>query len=245
MSKNSKFLIISIGFLVLSYLLINNFPANETLSNEKLLLEKQEIIETKNKETIKVKNKNTINNLKSEYNNSDVIGTINFPSSKKTAPIMQTTNNDYYLNHTPDKKENYAGSIFLDYRLDIENSKKLLIYGHSSSYEELPFNFLQNYHNKDYFKNNQYIEIKNEKITKRYKIFSVYVETKDFSYMETDFANDDEYLSHLESLKNKSIYKTKTKLSKEDEILILQTCSTHKDYKNYENKYLLIISRRV
>ena len=30
-----------------------------------------------------------------------------------------------------------------------------------------------------------------------------------------------------------------------DEILILQTCSTHKDYHNYQKKYLLIILRRV
>ena len=32
---------------------------------------------------------------------------------------------------------------------------------------------------------------------------------------------------------------------KDDEILILQTCSTHKDYHNYQKKYLLIILRRV
>ena len=30
-----------------------------------------------------------------------------------------------------------------------------------------------------------------------------------------------------------------------DEILILQTCSTDKAYRNYQNKYLLIILRRV
>ena len=63
--------------------------------------------------------------------------------------------------------------------------------------------------------------------------------------METDFVSDDEYLSHIESLKKKSIYDDDVKLSSDDEILILQTCSTHRDYKNYENKYLLIVSRRV
>ena len=187
-----------------------------------------------------------IKELPDEYNSNDVAGFINFPSSAITIPLMQGSDNDYYLNHTPDGKENYVGSIFLDYRLDIEESKKLLVYGHSSKKGEFPFNFLQNYYlDKDYFLENKNIEIVTNSNKKSYEIFSVYVDTSDFSYMETDYVNDDEYLSHIEDLKNKSIYDTGIKLSSLDEILILQTCSTHDDYKDYENKYLLIIARRV
>ena len=32
---------------------------------------------------------------------------------------------------------------------------------------------------------------------------------------------------------------------KNDKILIIQTCSTKKEYSNYENKFLLIIAKRV
>ena len=46
-------------------------------------------------------------------------------------------------------------------------------------------------------------------------------------------------------LKSKSMYDTGVEVTKDDEILILQTCSTHKDYHNYQKKYLLIILRRV
>ena len=57
--------------------------------------------------------------------------------------------------------------------------------------------------------------------------------------------SDEEYLNHLEKLKSKSMYDTGIEVTKDDEILILQTCSTNKDYRNYQKKYLLIILRRV
>ena len=46
-------------------------------------------------------------------------------------------------------------------------------------------------------------------------------------------------------LQKKSLYKTNVKLKSDDDILIMQTCSNNKNYKNYKNKYLLVISRRV
>ena len=186
-----------------------------------------------------------IKKLKQEYDNNDLKGYIEFKANNKKFPIMQTTNNEYYLYHTPDNKQSNKGSIFLDYRVNIDTSKKLIIYGHSSRTKDFPFNFLKNYHDAEYYQNNKYIDIITGTTTKRYEIFSVYVETEDFSYMNTNFADDQDYLNHINDLKEKSIYKTKTNLSKEDEILIIQTCSTHNDYQKYKNKYLLIISRRV
>lgn len=80
---------------------------------------------------------------------------------------------------------------------------------------------------------------------KKYEIFSIYVETKDFSYMNVNFASDKDYLEHITKLKEKSMYDTGVEVNSDDEVLILQTCSTHKDYSNYQRKYLLIILRRV
>ena len=41
------------------------------------------------------------------------------------------------------------------------------------------------------------------------------------------------------------IYSVYVEVNKEDNILILQTCSTHKDYKNYKDKFLLVIAKEV
>ena len=159
-------------------------------------------------------------------------------------PILQTNNNDYYLNHLPNKKKNKMGSVFLDYRVNIDKSNKLLIYGHNSSKYNMPFKILENYYNKDYLNKHKTILLKTKNKIKKYELFSIYVETNDFSYMDIKY-NKKDYLKHLKDLQNKSIYKINTNIDENTNILILQTCSTHKNYKKYKKKYLLLSFREI
>lgn len=196
-----------------------------------------------NKEIEEIDYNEIINNLKNKYNNDDVVGILKIDEELEVS-ILQTSNNDYYLNHTIDNKESIYGAIFLDYRTHI-NSKKLLIYGHSSIKTDIPFNTLENYYDKEYYDNHKYITLITNEEEKIYEIFSVYVETSDFSYMNINFIDDEDFYNHINNLKYKSLYDTGIELKEDDEILILQTCSNHEDYKNYDKKYLLIISRRI
>ena len=186
-----------------------------------------------------------INKLKIEYNNQDVVGVLEINNSDFIVPILQGDDNDYYLNHDIYGNKNYLGSIYLDYRVDIDTSKKLLIFGHNSYNIDAPFKILENFYDKDYYDNHKYVEITTSKTKKRYEIFSVYVETDDFSYMRINFYDELDYINHLNKLKSKSIYDTGVELSSNDEILILQTCSYNLKYSDYSKKYLLIILRRI
>ena len=132
----------------------------------------------------------------------------------------------------------------MDYRIDLDNSKKILIYGHSSKYQDTAFNKLEKYYDKDYYENNKYIKITTPKEVRTYKIFSVYIETNDWTYMNLKFNNDKDWYNHLLKLKNKSLYNTETDITKDDEILILQTCSNKEEYQKYKKKYLLVIAKR-
>ena len=133
----------------------------------------------------------------------------------------------------------------MDYRVDINNDNKLLIYGHNSSKKNIPFTILENYYDIEYFKNHQFISLITDEQLIRYQIFSIFVETDDWSYMKIKFADEDDWLSHLQKLKNKSMYETGVSVNKDDQILILQTCSHKKEYANYNYKYLLVIARKV
>lgn len=62
--------------------------------------------------------------------------------------------------------------------------------------------------------------------------------------MKLEFSNNG-WFNHLKFLKDNSWYNTEVKVNKKDEILILQTCSHHKDYKKYAKKYLLIIAKKI
>ena len=89
-----------------------------------------------------------------------------------------------------------------------------------------------------------YKDITNEK-EYMYVIYSVYVEAKDFSYMNINFSDEQEWYNHIKSFKNKSMYDTLEDVAANDEILILQTCSTHKDYLKYDRKFLLVVAKQV
>lgn len=241
MGKNRKIILIVLGILILSGLILSLIFINYSSKDYYLDVD----IEQNNNVNNPINYKEKIDRLRKKYKNNDVVGILEINNTDYVVPVMQGEDNDYYLNRTPDKKKNFMGSIYLDYRVDIDSSKKLLIYGHNSSRVSMPFEILEEFYDKDYYDNHKYVELTTSNTKKRYEIFSVHVETKDFDYMNINYDNDNEYLNHLKELKSRSIYDTGVDVSSDDEVLILQTCSTHSDYRNYSNKYLLIVLRRV
>lgn len=241
MNKKKRIISIIICICMLIFLVFSLFFIDNNTNDYNLELD----IQQNNNVNNPINYKEIIDELKAQYNNDDVVGILEINNTDYVVPIMQSEDNEYYLDHTPDGKSNFMGSIYLDYRVNIDSSKKLLIYGHNSSRVEMPFAILEEFYDKDYYDNHKYIEITTSTTKKKYEIFSVHVETSDFTYMNINFENDEEYLNHLQILKSRSIYDTGVEVTKDDEVLILQTCSTHSDYRNYKKKYLLIILRRV
>lgn len=239
MKKNSKYFLTLI-ICIVSTLSLHYIPSFDNEITKK-------IVSTNNIEIEELKSeKNKIQELQDYYNNSDIKGILTIDRINKFSyPIAQASDNDYYLKHDYNKNYDIYGSIYADYRSNLNNSKKIIIYGHSSTKKEIPFNELENYYDKNYYNNHKYITIETQTDTYRYEIFSVYVETKDFTYMNMNFDNEEDWYLHLLKLQNKSLYQTDINLNKEDNILILQTCSNHQNYQKYSKKYLLIVSRRV
>ena len=46
-------------------------------------------------------------------------------------------------------------------------------------------------------------------------------------------------------LKNKSMFPMDSELTSDNNILLLQTCSTHKDYLQYKKKYLVLAFKEI
>lgn len=243
--KKIEYLLCSLAFVILLFQIefsrkieLNRFNDNFVLTET--INENNESI----KNDVEIVYQEEITTLKNEYNNFDVVATLEILNTTYKVPVVQGTDNDYYLNHLPNKEYNIMGSIFLDYRVNIESSKKLLIFGHNSSTYHMPFEILSNYYDESYLNSHKFIELRTVKSIKKYEIFSVFTETSDFSYMKVDFSNSN-YLEHINNLKNKSIYNIETDLNDDSNILILQTCSTHKDYLKYKKKYLIIVLKEI
>lgn len=235
----SIFLVFCLILLIyFSIIYFNRYTSNVVVSNVNNIIDVSKIED----EIIT----NRIDNLREYYDNTDIKGIISIEKDNEfNYPVTQSIDNDYYLNHDYYKKYDSYGAIYADYRSDLDNSKKIIIYGHSSSKREVPFNKLENYENKDYYNKNKYLTLETKTNTYRYEIFSVYIETNDFTYMNMNFDNKGDWYAHILGLQKKSIYSTDIVLDMDEDILILQTCSKNTSYQNYNNKYLLIVSRRV
>ena len=69
--------------------------------------------------------------------NSDVKGWISIPNTNINYPILQGSNNNYYLNRDINKEYNRNGSIFMDYRNHEFNDNNTIIYGHNMNTEAM------------------------------------------------------------------------------------------------------------
>ena len=91
----------------------------------------------------------------------------------------------------------------------------------------------------DYFLTNKYITFITDKAY-IYEIFSVFSVENDYQYSKLYFQNDDEYVEHLNYLKNNSMYKNSVDLNEDSHIITLQTCLNTKG-----SKLLIINGRKV
>ena len=237
--KGKKLLLVSILILVAILISATVIDFNQLFNTNKSTANSVGVIANKedNNESV------DINTLKTTYNNDEIVGVLKLLDDQII--VTQSDDNEKYLTKDIYGKKDKIGNPFLDYRVDINNSKKLLIYGHNGKGIDTPFKKLEKYYDKDFYLNHPFIELVTDKNKWKYEIFSVYVETRDWSYMKVDFKDQDLWLKHLENIKSKSLYETDIGLTKDDNVLVLQTCSFKKEYQNFNKKYLLVFARRV
>lgn len=159
--------------------------------------------------------------------NSDCVGWIKMESLNIDYPLVQTTNNDFYLTHSFDKTYNKAGWIFVDYRNILDgNDRNIVIYGHNrrdgSMFGNLK-NILKDQKNIDK-KDMKILLVINNKI-QEYYVFSAYSIPKEKYYLKTYFINDKEFQDYIDRAINNSVIDFNQNVSIEDKILTLSTCA--------------------
>jgi len=165
--------------------------------------------------------------------NSDTVGWLTVNNTKINYPVVQSKDNEYYLNHAYDKSNNIGGWIFADYRNDMDLiSKNTIIYGHNISNSDLMFSTLKNTLDSNWYNNQNNLNINFSIKDKEYtwKIFSMYTIEVTSDYLYTEFNTDNDYLNFLQKLKDRSINNFNEVLTSEDKILTLSTC--YKDDKH-------------
>lgn len=155
--------------------------------------------------------------------NTEIVGWIKIDNTTIDYPIVKGYDNTFYLTHAYDKSTNRAGSIFMDFRNNLED-KNVILYGHRRL-DNIMFGGLINLINEDWFlnKDNHIIKISTLEDNRIYQIVSVYTIEKENYYIKTNF-QEDTFLEYIDTIKKRSYYDFNTSLDNNDKILTLSTC---------------------
>lgn len=162
--------------------------------------------------------------------NSDTVGWLIVNNTNVNYPVVQTTNNDYYLNHAFDRSYNNAGWVYADFRDNFnELSDNTVIYAHGRK-DKVMFGSLTNTLNANWYTNpdNQIIQLSTLNYNTMWQIFAVYKIEAESYYITTDFSNDESFDNFVNIMKDRSIYDFGINVSSKDKLLTLSTC--YNDY---------------
>ena len=178
-----------------------------------------------------------------QQRNPEVVGWIELEGTEIDYPIVQAEDNDYYLKRDWLGESNSAGAIFMDYRNDPEALEErkthTIIYGHHRQDGSM-FQNLVKYKEEEYFRESPTFEVTDQYETHTYEVFSAYVTTTDFYFIETRFPEDEDFEGFLEAITERQMYDTGVTVSAEDHLLTLSTCTYE-----YDDARFVVHARRV
>ena len=158
--------------------------------------------------------------------NPDTVGWIEVKGTNINYPIVQTTDNSYYLTHAFDKTNNEAGWVFMDYRNDpINFNQNTIIYAHSRLTGTM-FGSLKNILNSSWYtnKDNYIIRLSTPTENTMWQVFSVYTIPKESYYITPGFNSSESYGEFLNTMKSRSEVEFSAEVNTNDKILTLSTC---------------------
>lgn len=160
--------------------------------------------------------------------NDQAMGWLYMGSVDISYPIVQNPDegeNEYYLHHTLEGKENSSGAIFMDWEVDPElTSWNTFIYGHNMKNGSMFGSLKKLIANPKLYEKDPYIYIFRDEGIYRYKIYSFYLDATDSKmYWTCDTLK--EYRAYIRTALEQSIYDCETETSEELNSVTLVTCS--------------------
>ena len=157
--------------------------------------------------------------------NPDVIGWILLPDTDINYPILQGTDNEYYLNNTWLKEPNAVGSIFMEHRnLPDFTEYNTILYGHNMINGSM-FSDLRHYTGENFHRDHPYVYIVTDGGVLRYEVFSAYQAELGSTTYGLSFRQEETKKAFLIHALSSSKFDMGMAPELTDRILTLSTCS--------------------
>lgn len=191
---------------------------------------------------------NVLEEYETLYNkNKRLIGWIKIEGTNIDYPVMQTTNNEYYLDHNYSQEQDRNGSIFMDKDCDVvHRSTNIIIYGHNMKSGKM-FGTLGKYSSKSFYEEHPTFQFDTIYEKGTYQVMyafrsKIYNEDEVvFKYYKfIDAVSEKEFDSNLQEMAAISLYDTGVTASYGDELLTLSTCDNSE-----EDGRFVVVAKRI
>lgn len=172
-------------------------------------------------------NKKSFDALKDE--NSDLVGYLKFDSGIISLPVVQSSDNNYYLRKSFYKDYNEQGIPFMDSECTLE-SQNIVIYGHNVYYDDTamfsPISFLLN---QDEFEKSQTFAFYTKNEIRYYQITDVYVVdiNEGIEFKKQTFTDENDFNNWYSVIHSRNQIRTSEILDYTDNFISLQTCKRY------------------
>lgn len=171
-----------------------------------------------------------------QQENGDIVAWLEIEGTYINNPVLQTTDNDYYLQHDYKKQEDRRGSLVLDTKFDLTlPSTNFLIYGHNNTRDHTMFEDLKYYKDKKYCEEHPMIRLTTNEEDANFEIIAVFLSEVHYQNDENAFKyyyfinaeTKEEYDEFIRRAKEESLYETGKTAEYGEQLLTLSTCDTH------------------
>ncbi|MDD6771100.1 class B sortase [Inconstantimicrobium porci] len=139
-------------------------------------------------------------------------------------PVVQASDNKYYLKHDINKAASISGCPFVNCDNNVKTDKNVIVYGHNMRRNNM-FNQLERFKESQFFNGDNNIVITDKEGDHIYKVFSVYTMKSNDELGKTNYSNKDEFFEAVKAMQSKSFYYKDIKVADNDRILTLVTCT--------------------
>lgn len=175
--------------------------------------------------------------------NGDLVGYLKFDSGILELPVVQVSDNNYYLRRSFYKEYNEEGVPFMDASCST-NSQNMVIYGHNVYYNDSamfsPLSFLTD---QEKFEESQYFTFYLDGEVRKYKITDVYeidIYNSNYDFQKTSFSDQDEFDEWYQTAHSKSLISSDEALTYVDNFITFQTCKRY-----YGNSRIIILAKEI